>query len=164
MRSFFIFLLSLLGFFTASAQAQTWTQPIQLSYTSMQVLSGNTCMASNTISNFDGFYGPGPDVIYQLRNRQPVGSPHYSSAVLTLIPSAYYPSMDFEIFACQLKYGNAAENCALEADNVIRPGQSFQLAIPNQYVTYRIIVTAGNDPESGYVPCVPYTLVVQRLQ
>lgn len=112
----------------------------------------------------DGFCGPGPYIVYQLRNRQPVGSPHYSSAIVTLIPSAYYPSMDFEIFACQLKYGNVAENCALEADNVDRPGQSFQLAIPNQYVTYRIVVSAGNELESGYVPCVPFTLVVQRLQ
>ena len=44
-----------------------------------------------------------------------------------------------------------------------RLGQSFQGAISNQYETYCIIVTAANEFESGYIPCMPYTLVVQRL-
>lgn len=165
MRSLSIILLSLLGFFTAShARAQTWGQPIQLAYTSVQVLSENTCAGSDTIEIYEGWLdSAGPDIVYQLRNKQSVGSPHYSSAVVTVIPPSNYASMDFEIFACSSLYGNVAENCALEADNIERPGQAFQLVIPNQYETYRTIVTAANEFESRYIPCMPYTLVVQRL-
>src|SRR5450755_1819716 len=155
MRSLSTILLALFGFFAINhAQAQTWTKPIPLAYTLTQFLSGNTCEASDTIDFYDGWPATGPDIVYQLRNRQPVGSLHFSSAIITLVPSTYYSSLDFEIFACQAKYGNSAYNCPIEADNIDQLGQPFQVAIPNQYETFNIIVTAANMYESGYNnPC-----------
>jgi hypothetical protein len=165
MRSHLTILLVLLALSAAGhVKAQTWTQPIELSYTSVQTSSGNTCEASDTIDIYEGWFnGSGPDIVYELRNRQPVGSPHYSSAIITFVPNYSYPMVDFEMFACQAKYGNFAENCAIEADNLYSPQQPFQLTIPNQFETFRLVVTAANFFPTGYNPCVPYTLVVQRL-
>ena len=78
-------------------------------------------------------------------------------------PYYFSPAVDFELFACQLKYGNTVQNCPVEADNVNNPTQPFQVAIPSQDVSFRIILTAANLYYFGYNPCAPYTLIVQRL-
>lgn len=152
--------LYLVGFFlVGAAHAQTWTHPVSLAYQTTQVLSENTCMGSDTIEIYDNsFISPGPDIVYLLRNRQPVGMPHYTSARITVLP---YSTQDFEIFACQQEFGNTVQNCPLEADNLGNQGQPVQLTIPNQYETYHIIVTAGNFAYSA--ACTPFTLVVQRM-
>jgi len=165
MRSHSIMLLILLGLFAAGhVEAQSWEHPLLLAYAGYGQYSGNTCSVANTINLFDGsFEGPGPDVVYQLRNRRPVGSPLYGDTILTLVPYFSSSPPDFEIFACEQKIGAFAYNCPVEADNFVRPGQPIQVTIPTQDKTFHLIVTAANIEPDPFNSCFPYELIVQRL-
>jgi len=76
-----------------------------LYYESFHVHSENNCPFDNTIHYFDGFDRPGPDIVYELKNRRPVGMPLLTDTILTLVPYSSVQPIDFEVFVCEQKYG-----------------------------------------------------------
>jgi hypothetical protein len=168
MRSQLLLLLIIIGLFAAGrAQAQSWASPLVLSYTAFSQYSGNTCEGGFTIANFDGFDGPGPDVVYRLSNTAIgiVGQklPHFGDTILTFHP-AFWPQPDFEVWVCANDVGSSASNCQIEADNIDSNiiGHPVTVYLPKAYKAFHIIVTSGNAGFGGYV-CEPFTLDVQRL-
>jgi hypothetical protein len=156
----------LLGLLVAGQlKAQTWEHPLPLYYESSHVYSENTCPFDNTIQFIDGAYFPGPDIVYEFKNRRPVGMPLFTDALITLVPNpnSTFEPIDFEVFACEQKYGITVQNCPAEWDNLYRLGQWFQITIPPQYKTLHIVVTAGNLLPISYNPCIGYQLYVQRF-
>ena len=165
MRSQMLFLLISLGSLAAGrAQAQTWASPLVLSYTAFHQYSGNTCEGGNTITEFDGFDSPGPDVVYRLSNTGIgiVGQklPYFNEAILTLYPAG--GSQDIEVWVCANYFGNFAYNCQIEADNINGSQQPISIYIPATHEMTHVIVTSGNAGFGNYY-CEPYTLYVQRF-
>ena len=164
MRSPSLIAFMLLGLLVAGQlKAQTWEHPLPLYYENFHIYSENTCSFGNTIQFFDAFDSPGPDSVFQLNNRRLVGLPLFTDTIITLVPNASLQQIDFEVFACEHKYGVDVQNCPIESDNVGRSGEWFQITIPPQDKTLHIVVTAENLLLTSYNPCIGYQLYVQRF-
>ena len=165
MRSQLLLLLIIVGLLAAGrAQAQTWASPLVLSYTAYHQYSGDTCEGGNTITSFEGFDSPGPDVVYRLSNTGIgiVGQklPYFGDAIVTLYPAGW---QDVEVWVCANYFGNfLAYNCEIEADNIGGSQQPISVHIPGTHEMNHIIVTSGNAGFGNYY-CEPYTLYVQRF-